>query len=182
MLKPTVIASHSHNRRKVQLQRQWDGTEANSPITPSPPSYTGHKTHTDDMECIDHSYWRENYCPSDHHHPVVFSSNFSLWKFWGDSDSCRVSVGVVVTVWVKISGKFSSLTMRPLALSARLTNTSSNLLLPSKPTWKLEQKLTFFSVSPTCTFSPKCTSSYLTQISNCLIGSLLMNRQKITCF
>ena len=111
-----------------------------------------------------------NYCSSDHHHSL-FSRYFSLWKFWEDSDSCRVSVGVVVTVWLKISGKFSSLTMLSLSHSVLcLTNTSSNLLVPSKPTWKLEQKLTFFSNSPACIFSPKCRS-YLTQISNCLIGS-----------
>ena len=160
----SLIASRSH-RRKVQLRRQWDGTEDNSP-----PSYTRHKTHTDDMECIDHALLAGNYCSSDHHHSL-FSRYFSLWKFWEDSDSCRVSVGVVVTVWLKISGKFSSLTMLSLSHSVLcLTNTSSNLLVPSKPTWKLEQKLTFFSNSPACIFSPKCTS-YLTQISNCLIGS-----------
>ena len=164
----SLTASHSH-RRKVQLRRQWDGTEDNSPITP-PPFYTRHKTHDDDVECIDHALLAGNYCSSDHHHSL-FSRYFSLWKFWEDSDSCRVSVGVVVTVWLKISGKFSSLTMRSLSHSVLcLTNTSSNLLVPSKPTWKLEQKLTFFSNSPACIFSPKCTS-YLTQISNCLIGS-----------
>ena len=109
----SLIASHSH-RRKVQLRRQWDGTEDNSP-----PSYTRHKTHTDDVECIDHSLLAGNYCSSDHHHSL-FSRYFSLWKFWEDSDSCRVSVGVVVTVWLKISGKFSSLTMLSLSLSALL--------------------------------------------------------------
>ena len=162
----SLIASHSH-RRKVQLRRQWDGTEDNSPITPPSLPHQAQNTHW-----WYGVYWSlllaGNYCSSDHHHSL-FSRYFSLWKFWEDSDSCRVSVGVVVTVWLKISGKFSSLTMLSHSVLC-LTNTSSNLLVPSKPTWKLEQKLTFFSNSPACIFFPKCTS-YLTQISNCLIGS-----------
>ena len=110
MFKPTVslIASRSH-RRKVQLRRQWDGTEDNSPITAPSLPHQAQNTH----------WWygvyrslllAGNYCSSDHHHSL-FSRYFSLWKFWEDSDSCRVSVGVVVTVWLKISGKFSSLTI-----------------------------------------------------------------------
>ena len=132
MFKPTATASHSH-RRKVQLRRQWDGTEDNSPITPS----LLHKTHTDDMECIDHSYWREITV----HHLIIIITRFFSPYFLCESFEkiLTVSVGVVVTVWVKISGKFSSLTMRSV-LSARPPNTSSNLLLLSKPTWKLEHR------------------------------------------
>ena len=73
MFKPTATASHSH-RRKVQLRRQWDGTEDNSPITPS----LLHKTHTDDMECIDHSYWREITV----HHLIIIITRFFLPIFF----------------------------------------------------------------------------------------------------
>ena len=134
-----------------------------------PPSHTRHKTHTDDMECIDHSYWREITV-----HQIIITRYF-LAIFLCESFEKIVTVAgsLLELLWLFDWRSAGSFQVWQCSLSHSvlcLTNTSSNLLVPSKPTWKLEQKLTFFSNSPACIFSPKCTS-YLTQISNCLIGS-----------
>ena len=136
IFKPTVTASHSQ-RRKVQLRRQWDGTEDNSPITPS----LLHKTHSDHVECIDHSYWREITV----HQIIIITWYFLppiffvkvLRRYWQLPSLCWSCCDCLSEDQREVF-KFDN------ALSTRPANTSSNLLLLSKPTWKLEQKLTFF--------------------------------------
>ena len=158
----SLIASHSH-RRKVQLRRQWDGTEDNSP----PTSGTKHTLMIWSVS-ITH-YWREITV-----HQIIITRYFlSIFLCESFEKIVTVAGSLLELLWLFDWRSAGSFQVWQCSLSHSvlcLTNTSSNLLVPSKPTWKLEQKLTFFSNSPACIFSPKCRS-YLTQISNCLIGS-----------
>ena len=118
-----------------------------------------------------------NYGSSDHHHHSLFSPIFFvkvLRRYWQLPSLCWSCCDCLSEDQREVF-KFDNV------LSTRPANTSSNLLLLSKPTWKLEQKLTFFSTSLACIFSPK---TQVLSYSNIKLFNWvsIMNRQKITCF